>query len=175
MTKPSIDKPPTKSRAYLGRTNRARGIQAERDLARYLRAHGWPDAERTIATGMRTRDRARADRGDITGTPGLVWQVKYHTRDLIGATLVKALYATAEQTVAAGADYGFLIQRRDGKADPGMWWAHLPLGDLTTLAMRDTERIPDHAALMVPTRLALCHVVDLLHAAGYATNLQGQP
>jgi hypothetical protein len=154
------------NRSDINRSNRARGHKAERDLARYLRGHGWPDAERLVSAAIRTRDRTRDDCGDIAGTPGVVWQVKHHTRDLVGAALVDALHATTAQTVAGGADYGVLVQRRDGKADPGQWWAHLSLDDLTTLALRDTARIPEDRPL-VPTRLALCHAVALLHAAGY--------
>jgi hypothetical protein len=137
------------NRSDINRSNRARGHKAERDLARYLRGHGWPDAERLVSAAIRTRDRTRDDCGD-----------------LVGAALVDALHATTAQTVAGGADYGVLVQRRDGKADPGQWWAHLSLDDLTTLALRDTARIPEDRPL-VPTRLALCHAVALLHAAGY--------
>ena len=76
---------------------------------------------------------------------------------------------TAEQAVAAGADFGILVQRRDGKADPGTWWAWLPAGDLAALIefARDSDAVhaPDRHA--VPVRLELADLLPLLHAAGY--------
>lgn len=72
--------------------------------------------------------------------------------------------------MAAGADYGVLVQRRDGKSDPGDWWAWLPAGDLAALV--EAARTPDvvraadprHA---MPVRLELADLLPLLHAAGF--------
>ncbi|WP_394360706.1 hypothetical protein [Amycolatopsis sp. SB7-3] len=77
---------------------------------------------------------------------------------------------TAEQAVTAGADYGVLVQRRDGKSDPGDWWVWLPAGDLAALieTARDPEIVqvtdPRHT---MPVRLELADLLPLLHAAGY--------
>ena len=72
--------------------------------------------------------------------------------------------------MAAGADYGILVQRRVGKSNPGAWWAWLPAGDLAGLI--ETARNPNavqipNARLAVPVRLELADLVPLLHAAGY--------
>ncbi|WP_052371959.1 hypothetical protein [Amycolatopsis taiwanensis] len=158
-----------RTRAEIGRANREKGIRAERDVGRYLRVHGWPDAERKSDNGWRSSDRVSADLGDIRGTPGLVWQVKARgslsTLDITGI-----LAETTEQAVAAGADYGVVVQRRDGKSDPGVWWAWLPAADLAALI--ETVRNPDVAhvsdpTLAMPVRLELANLVTLLHQAGY--------
>ena len=45
------------------------GTDCERAVARYLAANGWPSAEIRRTHGS-------LDLGDITGTPGLIWEVK---------------------------------------------------------------------------------------------------
>ena len=45
------------------------GTRAETAVARYLAANGFPHAERRTLRG-------REDAGDITGTPGVCWEVK---------------------------------------------------------------------------------------------------
>ena len=45
------------------------GTRAEAAVVRYLCANGWANAERRALRGS-------ADWGDVTGTPGLVWEVK---------------------------------------------------------------------------------------------------
>lgn len=44
-----------------------RGRQSEEILAEFLRQHGWPSAERLAAS---------LPGSDITGTPGISWEVK---------------------------------------------------------------------------------------------------
>lgn len=45
------------------------GTRAETAVVRVLRDHGFPHAERRALRGSQ-------DAGDITGTPGVVWEVK---------------------------------------------------------------------------------------------------
>ena len=45
------------------------GTRAETQVVRFLAANGWPSAERRALHGS-------LDQGDVTGTPGLVWEVK---------------------------------------------------------------------------------------------------
>lgn len=54
--------------------SKAKGYAYEKRLVDYLRTQGAPHAER-IPAG------ATADRGDITGTPGVVWECKDQSRD----------------------------------------------------------------------------------------------
>ncbi|GAB3459133.1 hypothetical protein [Actinophytocola sediminis] len=158
----------TRSRSEIGRANRARGIATERDLARYLRFTGWPTAEREQAPGWSTADRSSPDTGDIRNTPGLCWQVK-STPELTGEKLATAMRQAADQAVAAAADYGIVIHRRAGKASPGLWWAYLPLGGLTALLTGQNGLPTADPVRNAPVRLALTHLVQLLHRAGYGT------
>lgn len=144
---------------------RAKGVRAEQDLARYLRTW-WPSAERKADNGWRSGARESADHGDIRGTGPIVWQVK-HRRDF---RLDSFMGQTAGQTMAAGADYGVLVERRDRVGDPGRWWAWLTVADLASL-MGGLDIVPRHidrTALVAPVRTELRHVVALLVAAGYA-------
>lgn len=50
--------------------SKAKGTMAETAVARYLLEHGWPFCERRALRGTH-------DMGDITGTPGICWEVKY--------------------------------------------------------------------------------------------------
>lgn len=155
----------TRTRAEIGRANRARGIATERDVARYLRVTGWPDAERKPDTGWSTVDRTSPDAGDIRNTPGLCWQVK-STPELTGEKLTQAMRQAADQAVVAGADYGIVVHRRAGKSSPGLWWAYLPLGDLCALLGADPTLITAPAR-NAPIRLVLGDLVTLLHHTGY--------
>ena len=152
-----------RTRSQIGRANRRRGIDAERRVATWLRAHGWPGAERAVRTGYRTATRASADPGDITGTPGLAWQVKDCAREQVDAWLAE----TEEQAEAAGADYGLLVVRRRRVGDVGRWWVYMRLADLGGLlvhAYGDARFLAPGSALV---RLELRELVRYLHDAGY--------
>lgn len=47
-----------------------KGTWAETRVTEFLRDNGWPYAERRALAGV-------TDKGDITGCPGLVFEVKY--------------------------------------------------------------------------------------------------
>lgn len=84
--------------------------------------------------------------------------------------ILTVLAETTKQAVAAGADYGILVQRRDGKSDPGSWWAWLTVGDLAWLI--ETSRNPDvllpaDQLWDKPARMELADLLPLLHRAGY--------
>jgi len=159
----------TRSRAEIGRANRTRGIATERDLARYLRFNGWPDAERKADTGWSTSDRTSPDTGDIRNTPRLCWQVK-STPELTGQKLTTAMLQATDQMVATGADYGIVVHRRTGKSNPGQWWAYLSLGNLYALMHEYGQPFnPDPKWWDYPVRLTLEDLVPVLHRAGYGT------
>lgn len=153
-------------RVARGRAARRKGHQAERDLAAYLR-RWWPGAERKPDNGWRTAARESADHGDIQGTGPIVWQVK-HCNDF---RPYEWMQQTSDQATAAGADYGVLVQRRDGAADPGRWWAWLTVADVASLlgGLDVVPREQDRPTLEAPVRVELRHVVALLIAAGYAS------
>jgi len=137
-----------------GATNRRRGITTERALVRWLRANGWPNAERSVVTGYRTHNRERRDGGDITGTPGIVWSLKDHTVERIPQwwTELKRM---------GGGRLRLLVVKNRGHANPGDWWCWLPLTTLTTLQPHPGNDL---------VRCQLSTVAALLRAAGY-----GQP
>jgi len=150
--------------------NRARGIATERDLARYLRVNGWPNAERKQDNGWAARDRVSPDAGDIRNTPGLCWQAK-SSPELSGQMLSTALRQTAEQVLAAGADYGIVVHRRVGHASPARWWAYLPLGDLFALLSLQGRNLSADPLWNAPIRLELANLVSLLHRAGFGIGI----
>lgn len=151
-----------------GRSNRNKGLTAERDLCKWLRANGFGGAERAVRTGFRVGDRVSADPGDVTGTPGVVWSVKY-----VAVEQTAAWLAEVDAMLKGGdADYGLLIVKRRGHADPGEWWCWLRFCDLVGIEAATRSRIPviycGHSA-GAPVRMELGHVVPLLRAAGYGT------
>jgi Holliday junction resolvase len=137
-----------------GASNRRKGHQAERDLAAYLRNAGWPHAERSVRTGYRTADRTSPDSGDIDGTPGVVWQVKYAARESISRWMDE----TEVQRLAAKADIGVLVQRRVGHAAVREWWGWVHLVRLGGAA---------HGVEWSPVRMELGALVHVLHNLGY--------
>lgn len=157
-----------------GTANRRRGHQAERDVARWLRANGYPHAERAVRAGFRTADRTTADPGDITGTPFMLWSVKdcaaEHT-----ARWFAELDAMSDDANTAGC-LTFLIHKRRGHADPARWWCWQWQSQYLDLYRTWLDSI-DHAhpelPLWIPSgteypmRMELGHVVPLLRAAGY--------
>lgn len=160
--------------ARRGKANGDRGKRAERALVAWLREHGWPGAERTVRTGHRSRTRTSADRGDVDGTPGLAWQLK----DVADTTLHRVpvwLNETERQRVAASADLGVLVVKRRGHADPGDWWAHVPLVSLMHGVMTPAASAGIGAARMfdVPVRLALADLAPILRHQGYGTPFDG--
>ncbi|ONI73518.1 hypothetical protein ALI144C_44970 [Actinosynnema sp. ALI-1.44] len=148
----------------MGKANRNKGARAELAVVKWLREHGWPGAERAIATGHRSRVRERADLGDVTGTPCLVWQVTDRADIEQAAVFARRMVDTEQQRQAANADYGFLVQRRRKFGDAGRWWVHLTGSGFAELL---TEyKAPEFEATV---RLTLADLVRLLHRAGYGT------
>lgn len=136
--------------------SRRKGAVAERDLVRWLRANGFPGAERAVRTGYRTPDRTAADPGDVTGTPGIVWSVKDCAVERIATWLAELDAMDTSTTVVR-----LLVAKRRGHADPGEWWCWLRAHDFAAL-LDDAE-----TAFAFPVQAALGDVVMLLRAAGY--------
>lgn len=151
-----------KTPAQRGAANRRKGHDAERDLCKWLRANGFPGAERAVRTGFRAGDRVGADPGDITGTPGITWSVKDCARERIDDWLTELVRMEWD-----GAPCGpmLLVHKRRGHANPGRWWCWMHLRDL----MRVTaEAAPvDPTWYLTPLRLELRHAISLLRDAGY--------
>lgn len=137
------------------------GTAGERAVVAYLREHGFPHAERRALAGAE-------DRGDITGTPGIVWEVKAGRAAETAADGLVAdwLHETQRERDNARAAYGVLVLKRPGygPSRAASWWAVWPLGVLAPPHLRD---MVDQLA---PVRMHLSTVVELLRSSGY-----GQP
>ena len=135
------------------------GTAAESAVVKVLREHGFPHAERRALHGS-------IDLGDITGTPGLVWEVKGGDAAKDASDNQIADWMDEAQTEAgnAGATYGFLIvaRRRKNVRD---WWAVIDVCDLAKLVRRDA--LNEHSNLHC--RLTLAQLVELLTLAGWAS------
>lgn len=100
--------------------SRRKGATAERDVTAWLRANGWPWAER----------RAGGTPGpDITGCPGIAWEIKNAARLELAAWVDQA----EAQRATSGADLAPLVIKRRGTTDPGQFYAVLPLAALAHL------------------------------------------
>lgn len=76
-----------------------KGTFAESTVATYLKENGWPHAERRALAGV-------LDKGDITGTPGLAWEVKYAGSGIrMGEWVAEML----QETKNAQAEHGILV------------------------------------------------------------------
>lgn len=141
------------------------GTPAETAVVKFLIAHGWPHAERRILSGAH-------DKGDVTGTPGLCWEVKagkaaeFASDGQIAAWLVE----TETERVNAKAAIGILVTKRKGISGTraGEWWAHLDGGVFADLIYDRHDGEP-YEQIGIPVRTNLANVVELLRDAGYGS------
>lgn len=125
-----------------GRSNRNKGADFERKVARWLCDNGFPHAERGVRNGWRTDERASADPYDIVGTVGLLWSLKHggpgYTSEPACARYLTEVH---EEAISRGLT-GLLVVKRSGVADIGASWCHWmqPVGDGTRIHVRTTLR-----------------------------------
>jgi hypothetical protein len=140
------------------------GTAAETAVVRYLRAHGFPHAERRALTGA-------YDQGDVTGIPGVVIEVKggKAAKTASDGQVAAWLAETETERVNARADVGVLVMARAGigPANAGRWWAVLDNHALTLLTHPSVSAYPD--APVGPVRMHLADVALLLRWADYGT------
>lgn len=103
---------------------KTKGTAAESATVSFLRTQGWPHAERLALQGA-------LDRGDITGTPGICWEVK-NCADL---NLPGWLAEAAVERENAHADHGIVVAKPAGVGikHVGQWYAAMYAGDLAVL------------------------------------------
>ena len=142
------------------------GTAGESAVVRYLRSNGMAGAERRALAGAN-------DLGDITGTPGLCWEVKSgKAAQNAGAAQTKLiddwLGQTLTETQNADADFGVLVCKRAGvgAANAGLWWAYLRCDDFLAL-----HGHPGPRAGVDVIRVTLAEAVALLRHAGYGDEL----
>lgn len=96
-------------------TAKAKGRTTESAFVAYLTR--WvPHAERRRLAGV-------ADRGDVAGMPGFVWEVKSGAR----VTIARWLGELATEMLNDRADMGAVVVRPKGAPDPEQWYAVMPL------------------------------------------------
>ncbi|WP_188187993.1 hypothetical protein [Nonomuraea sp. SYSU D8015] len=138
-------------------------------MVKTLRIHGFPHAERRALAGCQ-------DLGDITGCPGIVFEVKGGdaARNASDAQIAAWMVETEVERVNARAEVGVLVvQRRGvGAQNAHRWWAHITSRTLTAL-MEPSIALFDEAP-DVPVRLLLGDVTQLLRWAGYGTPLEAE-
>lgn len=107
---------------------RIKGTMAEGAVVEYLQAHGFPYAERRSLNGA-------LDRGDITGTIGLAWEVKYAN---FGLQLASWLAETGVERLNAGADHGILVVKPNGLGEKNVhqWYAIMTASDFSMLMIQ---------------------------------------
>lgn len=92
-----------------------KGTAAETAVVTYLRDHGWPYAERRSLNGA-------LDKGDVTGCPGLCFEVK-----AAGVSLKMSswLVETGVEAINATADFGVLVVKPPGVGETRVhqWYA----------------------------------------------------
>ncbi|MFI6910141.1 hypothetical protein ACIBKY_53435 [Nonomuraea sp. NPDC050394] len=147
------------------------GTAAETAVVRALWGLGFPHAERRALTGA-------LDQGDITGTPGICWEVKggQQTKAPSDEQIAAWMRETETERLNARADIGVLVLQRHG-VGPGhasRWWAYLPTLWIPRLLLRDHALLSDgiewEDLLRFPSRVHLGDACALLRVAGY-----GQP
>ncbi len=97
-------------------TSKAKGSRFEARIRDYLHDQGAPHAERLPAG-------AQADRGDLTGTPGVVWECKDHKRIELAGWCDELVTEMRH----ANAEIGAVVHHRKGMGNPAMDYATLPL------------------------------------------------
>jgi hypothetical protein len=156
-----------KTPSQRGRSNRNRGLNAERDLCKWLRTNGFPGAERAVRTGFRTVDRTSADPGDVMGSPGIVWSVKDCAVEQRSVWMAE-LEAMDDRPIKAGGDepIRLLVHKRRGHADPGKWWCWMRAHQMALL-LDDGD-----SSFVFPVRAELGDIVPLLRIAGYGDPIE---
>jgi hypothetical protein len=101
-----------------------KGTSFETLVVRFLRDNGFQHAERRVLHGT-------ADKGDITGCPGLVWECKNHKTLRLGEWMRE----TETERVNADADFGVLVVKRFGVGEPAGQYAVVTLEDMCRLLM----------------------------------------
>lgn len=140
-----------------GTSNRRRGLDAERAVANYLQAMGFPDARRAVAAGWTTNTTNNPDPGDIAGVPGCVISVKNTRVDEIARWMRELDEMAPKDTLALR----LLVIRRPYKRDPGQWRCIVRHSTLGGLAKGLGTYYP------FPVEMAFGDAVTMLIDAGY--------
>lgn len=142
------------------------GTAAESAVVRFLRANGFPNAERRALRGT-------YDCGDVTGIPGVVIEVKggKAAKTASDGLVAEWLAETEVERVNARADIGILVIARAGigPANAGRWWAVLQADNFTELVVGIGVDSPVHSH---PVRMHLSDAAAMLRCDGYGDPIE---
>lgn len=142
------------------------GTAAETAVVKALRTNGFGTAERRSLKG-------NLDQGDITGTPGIAWEVKggAAAKDMGPGLLTTWLAQTETERRNAGAVIGILViaRRGIGATNAHRWWAITTTDTLAALWLATDPSVVITPG--IPIRLELGHLCTLLRGAGYGDPL----
>lgn len=150
------------------RRSRDIGTAAETAVVRYLVPNGFPHAERRSLKG-------NLDQGDITGTPGICWEVKGGQTAKTASDGLIDTWMTETETERRNSrsDIGILVVQRAGigPANAGRWWAIWRIDELLALLGDLSCNVGgQHLLGIAPiVRMHLADAVTLLRACGYGT------
>lgn len=147
------------------------GTRDEQAVVNYIRTAGFGGAERCRTKG------SSGDTGDLTGTPGVCWQIKGGKyADATDEVVAAWLNAVEAQRMASGAVIGCLVLKRPNisTARAGQWWvvitadtlAELWVSNVTTAASQLNVELDT-----MPLRMRLADWCTILRAAGYGDPL----
>jgi hypothetical protein len=151
--------------------SQAKGKRAERDLAKWWRFNGYPDAERAVKTGTTQTH----DAGDLI----LEWngfrmcvEIKHHSGGLSDLQIASFGAKLGQQCVQSKSNMGILVERRDRVSDPGRWWVHVNAMHFAQLEFGyDMTVYP--ATTFDPVRLSVARFAQTLRGAGLAGPAEG--
>lgn len=95
--------------------SKQKGTRAENHVVAYLKKD-FPYVERRALAGIN-------DKGDVTGIPNVVIEIKDHAK----ITLSEWLKELEQEMVNAEADTGVVIAKKRGTLDVGDWYAVMPV------------------------------------------------
>jgi len=152
--------------AAIGRSNRSRGAQTERDVARALTRSGLP-SRRQVRAGTRFEH----DEGDLRLTVAPVTIEVKNWKGGYPLGQVAELLSKLDRQKREG-DLGLLVCKRSGVADPYGWWCWVTAVDAAQLLMRRGDA---HSVLSGPFEHPVClvfgDVIRALVSGGWVTEI----
>jgi hypothetical protein len=154
-----------RTRQAIGRRNRAKGAEAERDIVAYLIERGWPSE---LRREVRVGTARHGDAGDIRPGCGVVLEAKWHA-DRLTRMQVRTFLAKLSAEQLRPGELGILVERLPsvGAGRAGEWLTHWRLADL--VAIGSGSGAPGLLGGAVAC-VDLATAVDLLTVAGMRPN-----
>ena len=96
--------------------SKQKGTAAETAVVKYLKENGFTQVERRALQGSQ-------DKGDISGIPNVVIEVKDHKTMTLGQWMEELKVEIKNDNAKSGV----VIHKRRGKGDVGEWYASMPV------------------------------------------------